>query len=367
MRGGTSKGVFMGLEDLPPSGRERDAFVLRLMGSPDPMQIDGLGGTHSSTSKLVAVGARHHDRGVEIAYLFAQVGVESAVVDWGGNCGNLTSAVGPYALYEGLVEAREPVTEVHLVNLNTDRRIVARVPTQNGRPLVEGDYPIAGVPGTGAPIELDWLDPGGAVTGSVLPTGSARDVVRTSWGEVAVSVVDVSGPFVFVEAHGLGLTGVEPSARLNEDAALLARMAELRAVVCERLDLAPAGRADEFSPAIPRVALVARPTDYVAATGEVVREGDHDVVARSLSMGRFHHALPGTALICLAAACRIDGTVTSEVATPSEGPTRIGHNKGVASAEARVEIAAGGPRVPSVTTVRTARRLLRGVATVDPR
>lgn len=365
MRGGTSKGVFMSLRDLPDDAARRDAFVLRLMGSPDPMQIDGLGGTHSSTSKVVAVEAWRRDGAVEIAYLFAQVGVERAVVDWRGNCGNLTAAVGPYALYEGLLEGHDPVTEVALVNLNTDRRVTARVPTIRGRPRTSGDLSIAGVPGTGAPISLEWHDPGGSVTGDVLPTGAAREEVATSWGVANVSVVDVAGPFVFVDAADLGLTGSESSLQLNQDVELVTRMIELRARVCERLGLAPPGRADEVSPAIPRVALVGAPADYVVVGGQPVAAGEYDVSARALSMGRFHHALPGTALLCLAAACRIEGTIPHRVATGSTGPTRIGHNKGVAGAEATVEPGPGGWRVPSVTTVRTARRLLRGVATVD--
>lgn len=365
MRGGTSKGVFLAMGDLPVDLGARDEFALRLMGTPDPMQIDGLGGTHSSTSKIVAVEARPGTRGLEVAYLFAQVGVDRPVVDWSGNCGNLTAAVGPYALYEGLVDGDDPLTEVALVNLNTNRRITARVPTRDGVPLATGGFSIAGVPGTGAPIALEWHEPGGTVTGEPLPTGSPTDRITTSWGSVVVSVVDVSGPYVFVDASSFGLTGAEDSAQLNRDEELIAKLVELRAIVAERLGLAPSGRADIDSPAIPRVALVGVPALYVAASGERVAAGDYDLSARALSMGSMHHAFPGTGLLSLAAAGAIPGTVPFDLGHPSSGPLRVGHNKGVAVVTARVAIEAGRVHVSSVTTLRTARRLLRGTAALD--
>ncbi len=365
MRGGTSKGVFMALSDLPVDFDMRDTFALRLMGSPDPMQIDGLGGTHSSTSKIVAVESRPRDHGVEIAYLFAQVGVERPVVDWGGNCGNLTAAVGPFAMYEGLVTADDPVVEIALLNLNTNRRVTAHVPTAHGRPAVEGEFAIAGVPGTGAPIKLDWHDPGGSVNGHVLPTRSPLDVLTTSWGDVAVSIVDVSGPYVFVEASQFGLRGVEGSAALNEDRGLLTKLRELRALGAQLLGLASAATADAESPAIPRVAVVGRPLDFVAASGTAVAIEEYDIAARALSMGRVHHAFPGTGLLCLAAACNISGTIPSMLTRVASDRVRIGHNKGVTSVEAHVTDGEAGVRVASASTFRTARRLLRGTAFID--
>lgn len=366
MRGGTSKGVFLPLDALP-ADPARDPFALRLMGSPDPMQIDGLGGTYSSTSKIVAVRANATGRSPRVEYLFGQVGVDRAVVDWTGNCGNLTAAVGPYALYEGLLSARDHVTEVSMLNLNTNRLITAHVPVENGAPRLTGDFAIAGVPGTAAPIRLDWHDPGGTVTGAVLPTGSPVDEFTTSWGVVAVSVVDVAGPYVFVAASTFGLNATENSNSLNDDEKLVARLKELRAVCAERIGLASAATADTVSAAIPRVCLVGAPSDYVTASGETVRAGEYDIAARALSMGRFHHAFPGTGLLCLAAAFNVEGTIPASLRRAHSPDVRIGHNKGVTPAAARVIQHASDVRVVSASSFRTARRLLRGTAFVELR
>jgi hypothetical protein len=196
MRGGTSKGVFVREGDLPPAGRGRDGLLLRLMGSPDPMQLDGLGGSHSSTSKVVAVSPSDR-QDTDVEYLFAQVGVDQAHVDYRGNCGNLTTAVGPYAIDEGLVRASGPGTRVRMLNRNTGSRIIAHVPVAGGRAATSGNCVVAGVPGSGAPVITEYLDPGGAVLGALLPTGSPLDVVRAPRsGPVEVSLVDVAGPVV---------------------------------------------------------------------------------------------------------------------------------------------------------------------------
>jgi hypothetical protein len=187
MRGGTSKGVFVRDADLPAAGPGRDTLLLRLMGSPDPMQLDGLGGSHSSTSKVVAV-SRSDRPDTDVEYLFAQVGIDQALVDYRGNCGNLTTAVGPYAIDEGLVRVSGPVTPVRLLNRNTGTRIIAHVPIADGRAATSGDCAVAGVPGRGAPVITEYLDPAGAVLGALLPTGRARDIVTVpGLAPVAVS------------------------------------------------------------------------------------------------------------------------------------------------------------------------------------
>lgn len=203
IRGGTSKGVFLHARDVPPCGAERDRLILRLMGSPDPMQIDGLGGTYSSTSKVVVVASGPEDG--MVTYWFGQVGIDSATVEWAGNCGNLTTAVGSFAIDENLVPARAPITTVRLLNANTGITVEAQVPVTYGRACTEGDLKVAGVPGRGAPVMMRYLNPGGGVLGRVLPTGNATDQIETPFGEVAVSLVDVTHPYAFVHANDLDL------------------------------------------------------------------------------------------------------------------------------------------------------------------
>lgn len=353
VRGGTSKGVFLHLGLLPGDPAERDRLLLRLMGSPDPMQLDGLGGTHSSTSKVMAVGPAG-EPGADVDYLFAQVAVDEAVVDLTGNCGNLTAAVGHYAIDEGMVPGLVPpgpaTTVVRLRNLNTGVVIRATIPvTPNGRAAWEGDTVIDGVPGSGAPIVTDYLDPAGSVTGKLFPTG-----VRTEeLGGHPASIVDVSSPYVFVAAAAFGLTGHEAPAELNGRAELLVELEGLRAEAGRRIGVS--------SRAIPRLVLVA--------------EG-RDLRVLATSMGRVHHAVPMTGALCIGAAARLPGTVVHDVTAsaancgasaqhPAPDATdrhrsvvRIEHPKG--AVEATVEL--DGDRVASAGVVRTARRLLTGTA-----
>lgn len=341
MRGGTSKGVFVREADLPPAGPQRDAFVLELMGSPDPMQLDGLGGTHSSTSKLMAVSPGL-DPEIDAEYLFAQVGVDEPVVDWAGNCGNLTAAVGAYAVDEGFAEPTEPVTAVRLLNRNTGVRVIAHVPTAGGRAHSEGEERLDGLPTPGATLLTEWLDPAGSVTGALLPTGSPVDTIDTPTGSYAVSIVDVAHPAAFVTAEALDLRGDESAAELNADAALLARLQAIRD--------ACAARIGSTSPTVPRIALVSAPPGPEA-----------DLTARVISMGRVHHAYAMTAAMCTAAAARLPGTVVHAVARPGTGAeVRIAHPKGLIAPQVKLD----GGRVRSASVVRTARRLLEGVAYV---
>lgn len=341
MRGGTSKGVFCLLADLPAELATRDAVLADLMGSPDPMQLNGLGGTHSSTSKVVAVIASQRP-GVDIEYLFAQVGIDDGIVDYAGNCGNLTAAVAPYALDEGLVAGAPgaKTTTVVLFNQNTGVRIRATVLlTADGRAQWRGDTAIDGVPGTGAPITTEYLDPAGSMTDKLFPTGSPQDLVDG----IAVSVVDVASPHVFLRASDVGLTGSEPPAEVNANAELLE--------ILERLRQRCGAAIGIKSAAIPRLILVSAPT----------AQGDIRVLATS--MGRAHHATPITGALCTAAAVRLPGTVAAEVArvTPGRdaGLVRIEHPKGLL--EATVEVTADG-EVRSAGVLRTARRLLSGTA-----
>ena len=359
MRGGTSKGLFVRDADLPPPGDERDRAILALMGSPDPAQINGLGGATSSTSKLIAVSAGS-EPGCDVDYLFAQVTVDRPVVDFGGNCGNLTAAVGSYAIEEGLVEANGAMAVLTLFNRNTGKKVRTHVPVREGRPIEEGDFAIAGVPGTGAKIVNEFLDPAGSVLGSLLPSGRPVDKVRPAGGPpVEVSIVDVANPMAFIRATDVGL-GPLP---MQVDDDLLRRLEAIRAACAHAVGLVddPAD-ATLRSPALPRLALVSPAHGYLTTAGRRVEEGAVDVVACMLSMQKMHHAFAATGLMCLAAAARLPGTIPNEICRPVSGEAvRIGHPKGVA--EVGVILGAGAtPTVEAVVVARTARRLMAGEA-----
>lgn len=361
MRGGTSKGLFVRDADLPPPGEERDAAILALMGSPDPAQIDGMGGATSSTSKLIAVSPGS-EPGCDIDYLFAQVAVDRPFVDHGGNCGNLTAAVGPYAIEEGLVEANGAIAVLTLLNRNTGKKVRTHIPVQGGRPLEEGDFAIAGVPGTGAKIVNEFLDPGGSVLGSVLPTGRTVDKVQPAVGPpVEVSLVDVGSPMAFIRAIDVGMDEHPPSVPLDD--ALMRRLEAIRAACAHAVHLVddPA-EATLRSPALPRLAIVSPPRSYLTTTGRRVEDGLVDVVASMLSMQKMHHAFAATGLMCLAAAARLPGTIANEICGPTSGDAvRVGHPKGVA--EVGVILGGGAmPTVEAVVVARTARRLMAGEA-----
>lgn len=355
MRGGTSKGVFVLERDLPPAGPLRDQVLLDIMGSPDAMQIDGLGGTYSSTSKVVVVAPSTED-GIDVSYWFAQIGVDEPIVDWSGNCGNLTSAVAPYAIGTGLVPASEPETVLVLRNENTNVRIRATVQVSGGRVAVDGDQRIPGVPGTSAPVVTDYLDPGGGVLGAVLPTGSALDAITSGGRECHVSVLDVTHPTAFVAAADLGVRLADvPGPALNGDAPFLARAEELRGRCAVLL-----GRARQWEDArvasaiVPRLVLVDEPDAL---------DADADLRAVALSMGAVHRALPMTAALALGAATFVDGTIPARLArgTAQHG-VRIRTPKGVVRVIADVLGRPDGPVVRSVGVVRTARLLLSGDA-----
>lgn len=364
MRGGTSKGLFVRESDLPPPGNERDRAILALMGSPDPAQIDGLGGATSSTSKVMAI-SRSSNPDCDIDYLFAQVAVDRAFVDYGGNCGNLTAAVGPFAIAEGLVEPAGRMTTLILFNRNTGKKVRVHVPTEDGRPQEEGDFSIAGVPGTGAKIISEFLNPGGSVLGTVLPTGRPVDKLQPQVGPaIEVSLVDVGSPMAFIRAGDVGIGEAEHPQGIRADGDLMRRLEAIRSASACAVGLVDdAAEATMRSPALPRLALVSPAHGYTSSTGNPIDEGDVDLVAAMLSMQRVHHAFAATGLMCIAAAARLPGTIPNEVCRPA--PTldvvRVGHPKGVA----QVGVVLGDGPTPSVDAIvvaRTARRLMAGDA-----
>jgi 2-methylaconitate cis-trans-isomerase PrpF len=356
MRGGTSRCLVFHERDLPPAGPARDAVLLAALGSPDPngRQLDGLGGGISSLSKACIIGPPSRPD-ADVDYTFAQVEVRRAFVDYAGNCGNCSSSVGPFAIDEGLVPVREGETVVRIHNTNTKKLIVAHVPVVNGEATVSGDFELAGVAGLGARIALDFVEPGGAGTGRLLPTGRARDVV----GGVEVSCVDATNPVVFVRARDLGLTGTDTPQGVDADHELGARLEKLRVEAAARMGMAE-------SAAVPKIAFVAPAADYAALDGVRYRAADFDVLGRAISMGNCHRAFPLTVAMCLAVAAHVPGSVVNECA-PALGAghdVRLGHPSGILPIAARVSTVDGGPRAETVTVYRTARRLMEGFVRV---
>ena len=343
LRGGTSKGLFFHRRDLPAERARWDALFLAALGSPDPhgRQLDGMGGGISSLSKVVVVSPSTRP-GVDIDYLFGQVAVDRALVDYRSNCGNLTAAVGPFAVDEGLVRTEDGEAALTLHNCNLDQRIEARFEVAGGRAVVEGDTVLDGVAGQGAPIRLSFLDPGGAVTGRLLPTGRARDVLDVPGvGEIEATLIDASTALVVVRADALGLSGVELPDAIEADPALTDRLEAIRRAGAAAMGIAPE------TESVPKIGFVAPPADAMTLSGAEVAAEAVDLSARVISMGRPHRALPLTAALALAAAARIPGTVAAEVARPgagSDSPVRIGHPSGVA--EVAVDLAAADPPPP---------------------
>ncbi|HEV8502440.1 MAG TPA: 2-methylaconitate cis-trans isomerase PrpF [Casimicrobiaceae bacterium] len=366
MRGGTSKGVFFLKDDLPEDAAARDRVLLRVIGSPDAYgkHIDGMGGATSSTSKVVLV-ARSNRPGCDVDFLFGAVAIDKPVIDWSGNCGNLTAAVGPFAIQQGLVQAAGDGTcAVRIWQENIGKRIVTHVPLAAGDVVEDGTFDVDGVAFAAAEIRIEFLDPGGGNDGSVLPAGRpSQTLALPGEAPLEATLIDAGNPLVIVDARTLGLTGVEMQADVNGNAVLLARCERIRAHAAVLMGLAAsADAATRDRPATPMLAFVASPRSYRAANGRGIDAAQIDVVARMLSMGRMHHALPGTGAVALAVACAVRGTVAHAAAPTAgrSGDIRIGHPSGVLALSAHVREKAGHWSVDKVVVSRTARRLMAG-------
>lgn len=362
IRGGTSKGVFFRAGDLPDDPQLRDAVLLRALGSPDPYerQLDGLGGGLSSLSKAVIIGPSARDD-ADIDYTFAQVSVTDPLVDYAGTCGNLSSATGPFAVDEGLIEAHDGEMVVRVFNTNTAKIFHARFEVAHGEGVVEGAQRIPGVGQAGARVALEFLAPGGSMTGALLPTGNVVDEIETRDGErFEVSLVDATNPIVMVRASDLGLAATEQPDALEAQPGLLARLEAIRQAAGVAMGLGATH--DDVPQAVPKLVLVAPPQAFVDIQGEPVDADQVDLGARALSMGRVHRALPLTLSMCVATACRVDGTVPAQVAAPMrEGAdVRIGNPSGVIAAGADVVRRGNGWEVERCRVIRTQRRLMEG-------
>ena len=372
MRGGTSKAVFLREEDIPSPGAERDSLILRVFGSPDKRQIDGLGGADPLTSKLAIIGAPRV-AGTDVTYTFGQVEIDRPYVDWHSLCGNISSAVGQYAIESGMVEAVEPVTRVRAYTTNLKRVLTIEVPVKDGRPVRLGTYRVPGVPGTGARIMLDFADTAGGATGALLPTGNAMDRLDVPGvGEIDVSLIDIGNAHVFVRARDVGLRGTESPAEIDADRELLDRLERIRGAGAVRMGMASSvAAARTETPATPIIGIVSPAADYVGhLDGVAVAAADVDLVSRLLFMQISHKTYAGTSTACTGVAARIPGSLVAEVLRPEardRAEIRIGHPAGVIDTESEVVLDGAGRNhgVRRATLGRTARRILDGTVYLD--
>jgi probable AcnD-accessory protein PrpF len=364
MRGGTSKGVFFRAEDLPADKRERDLVLMRAIGSPDPYHkhTDGMGGATSSTSKVVIV-SRSLREDCDVDFLFGAVAIDAALIDWSGNCGNLSAAVGPFAIAQGWVTPGDGNTTVRIWQQNIQKRILARVPTRDGAVVEEGSFREDGVPFPSAEITLEFLEPADSGPAGLLPSKNASDLLEIpEVGSLRVTMINAGNPTVFVRADALKLTGRELPDAVNRDARLLARLESIRAHAAVAMGLARSPEdATRNRPATPKIAFIAPPAAYRTSAGVDVAKDQIDLLARIVSMGKLHHAFTGTGSIALAVAAALSGTVVAEVARTLPGvPTRIGHASGVLAVGALLEKGPGGWHVEKAVLSRSARRIMQG-------
>jgi len=375
MRGGTSKGVFFRLDDLPLAaqqpGAARDRLLMRVIGSPDPYgkQIDGMGGATSSTSKTVIV-SRSTRPDHDIDYLFGQVAIDQAFVDWSGNCGNLSAAVGPFAVACGLVDAarvpHDGMVVVRIWQANIGKTIVAHVPVAGGQVQETGDFELDGVTFPAAEVALEFMDPAadeGEGGGSMFPTGNVVDELDVPGiGKLQATLINAGIPTIFVNAEAIGYTGTELQGAINEDARALAMFETLRAHGALRMGLIQQLVEARTRQHTPKIAFVAKPADYVASSGRRVAAGDVDLLVRAMSMGKLHHAMMGTAAVAIGTAAAIPGTLVNLAAGGGEARTavRFGHPSGTLRVGAEARLVDGQWQVAKALMSRSARVLMEG-------
>ena len=375
IRGGTSKGVFFKLTDLPESaqvaGEARDKLLMRIIGSPDPYskQIDGMGGATSSTSKTVILSkSTRSDHDVD--YLFGQVSIDTAFVDWSGNCGNLSAAVGSFAISSGLVDAtRIPengTCTVRIWQANIGKTIIAHVPITNGQVQETGDFELDGVTFPAAEVELEFLDPAdegeGDGGGAMFPTGNLVDDLEVpNIGTFKATLINAGIPTIFINAADIGYTGTELQDAINNDTAALEKFETIRAYGAVKMglikDISEAAKRQHT----PKVAFVAPPTDYVSSSGKAVKATDIDLLVRALSMGKLHHAMMGTAAVAIGTAAAVTGTLVNIAAGGGEkSAVRFGHPSGTLRVGAEAKLVDGQWTVTKAIMSRSARTLMSG-------
>ncbi len=374
MRGGTSKGVFFRLNDLPQAaqtpGAARDALLLRVIGSPDPYgkHTDGMGGATSSTSKVVIL-SKSERADHDVDYLFGQVSIDKPFIDWSGNCGNLSAAVGPYAISNGLIDAgripQNGVATVRIWQANIGKTIVSHVPITNGQVQETGDFELDGVTFPAAEVQLEFVDPAAdeeGAAGAMFPTGNLVDELDVPGvGKLKATMINAGIPTVFVNAQDIGFTGTELQDAINSDAKVLAMFETIRAHGALRMGLIANIEEAERRQHTPKVAFVGQPADYTASSGKQVAAESIDLVVRALSMGKLHHAMMGTAAVAIGTAAAIPGTLVNLAAGGSERESvTFGHPSGTLRVGAQAIEQAGQWTVKKVLMSRSARVLMEG-------
>ncbi|PWN56257.1 2-methylaconitate cis-trans isomerase PrpF [Abyssibacter profundi] len=374
LRGGTSKGVFFKLDDLPAAaqhpGEARDRLLLRVIGSPDPYgkHTDGMGGATSSTSKTVIL-SKSTQPGHDVDYLFGQVSIDKPFVDWSGNCGNLSAAVGPFAISHGLVDPtripQDGIATVRIWQANIGKTIIAQVPITQGEVQETGDFELDGVTFPAAEVEIEFMDPADG-EGSIFPTGQLVDDLEVPGvGTLQATLINSGIPTIFVNADAIGYTGAELQGDINEDTAALERFETIRAHGALKM-----GLINDISEAAsrqhtPKVAFVAPPRDYVASSGKTVAAGDIDLLVRALSMGKLHHAMMGTAAVAIGTAAAIPGTLVNLAAGGGDRTAvRFGHPSGTLRVGAEATLIDGQWQVTKAIMSRSARVLMEGTVRV---
>ena len=371
MRGGTSKGVFFNVHALPAAfqvpGPDRDAMLLRVIGSPDPYakQIDGMGGATSSTSKSVLV--QKSDRADhDVDYLFGQVSIDQPFVDWSGNCGNLSAAVGPFAINEGLIDsARIPHNGTAIIRIwqaNIEKTIIAHVPIANGEVQETGGFELDGVTFPAAEVLLEFMDPADSGDGAMFPTGELIDTLDVpGLGSFEATLINAGIPTIFLRAEALGLTGLELQDDINNDADRLAQFETIRAIGAMKMGLITDLAEAETRQHTPKIAFVSQASDYIASSGKAVSAEDIDIAVRALSMGKLHHAMMGTAAVAIGAAAAVPGTIVNEAAGGGDRAfVRFGHPSGTLRVGAEAAQTASGWIATKASMSRSARVLMEG-------
>lgn len=363
VRGGTSKGIFIMENELPKNQELRDRIILSIFGSPDLRQIDGLGGADTLTSKLAIIGPSTR-KDADIDYTFGQVSFAESFVDYGGNCGNISSGVGVYAVNNGLVEAVEPITKVRVHLTNTKRVLEVEVPVKNGKALVNGDYIIDGVPGTGAKITLDWSDVVGGITGKLLPTGNAKDTINIGNESFEVSIVDAGNIVIFIEAEKLGLIGTESASEIDNNKELMNKIERIRGEICYKLGLVDSWeKASKETPYQPFFAMVSKSSSYKTFNGIEVAKEDIDIVSRLVFMLKMHKTYPVTGTVGTGAIARVKGSLVYDLLSErgkKDNNIYIGHPGGIIPVESQAEYIKDECNITRLGVYRTARIILEG-------